>query len=148
MNSKTLIALSLICATTFAGEQSISRGPGIPAKSHRDWSEVKKLLARAAKSEPDYSPGKEMFLVGRVIDGQDGLQYVWWKNRRRILVLFHPLKADQENLLALKSKYCVDLDTEVVPKQEDINGSTYLVSKAWADDRIQECRIHGVPYVF
>ncbi|WP_285608073.1 hypothetical protein [Geothrix edaphica] len=147
MKLQPFISIALICVTASAGDKKISDGPGIPAKSHRDWSEVKKLLARAAKAEPDYSPGKEVFLVSRVIGGQDGLQFVWWKNRRRILVLYHPLNADDEDLLALKSKYCVNLDTGVVPTDDDINGSTYLVSQAWVDDRLQECKTHGVLHV-
>ena len=148
MNPKIIPTFLVAATIASAGSQSIFDGPGIPAKSHSSWKEVQKLLNRVARSEANYVKGKEVFFVGRVIGDREGIQYVWWKNRRRIILLLHPIDSDKENLLELKTKYCVDLDTEVVSKEEDINGSSYLVSQSWVNDRVKECHYHGVRLVF
>jgi len=45
-----------------------------------------------------------------------------------------------------RSRRIIDLTKDVVASDADVNGSTYLVTQAWADQVIADCAARGVPY--
>ncbi len=80
-------------------------------------------------------------------DGNEHL-YGFWKEDNSILLIGHFARyygddKDQTDYEWIHRKARVDLRTEVVPKKEDIRGSTYLVDKPWADRIVNACLTKG-----
>jgi hypothetical protein len=80
-------------------------------------------------------------------DGEESL-YGYWKEDNSILLLYHFSYIDDNEdndsyYYWLYSKASIDLETEVVPTEEDINGSTYLVDKPWVDRIVKACLTKG-----
>ena len=64
-----------------------------------------------------------------------------------MLLLWEGSDPDSASEALLHSRRQLSLDTDMVPTQGDIQGSTYLVSKTWVDERLDDCAKHGFRYV-
>lgn len=76
-------------------------------------------------------------------DGQYYL-YGYWKEDVSIFLVDHfgeDLPKSQYNWLHNKAR--IDLKKDVVKTEEEMRGSTYLTTKAWADDKIKGCLSNG-----
>ena len=45
------------------------------------------------------------------------------------------------------SRRFLDLKTDVVPTQDDIGGSSFLVTRQWAQEKIADCKQNGIKVV-
>jgi hypothetical protein len=119
-------------------------------------------------SQEEY--GKKMAALNQFIDGygkrginrifvakvknDDGTEdlFGYWKEDNSILILYHfnPCDDDDDKKLCYSWAYDkarVDLRTDVVPTEDDIKGSTYLVDKPWADRIVKACLTKGRKFV-
>jgi hypothetical protein len=73
-----------------------------------------------------------------------GSEYAWviWKEGRA-LILWEP-SADPEYPMSLStSRRFLHLDRDVVASDEEVNGSTYLVTREWVGQLTRDCESHG-----
>ncbi len=82
--------------------------------------------------------------VSKIIhDGDGKYAYACWEEDNSITILhlplMLPLKKNSGEYYWLRSKARVDLETGVVPKKEDIGGSSFLVDKDWVDEITRLC---------
>ena len=76
-------------------------------------------------------------------DGREYL-YAYWKEDRSILLLGHfNFLGKNTDFGWLYNKARVDLRTDVVPTEEDIHGSTFLVDRPWVNRIIKACTTKG-----
>ncbi|MFZ6746392.1 hypothetical protein ACO0LC_24435 [Undibacterium sp. JH2W] len=76
-------------------------------------------------------------------NGETGL-YAYWKEDQSILILqFFEYPSDKPGLSWLHHKARIDLKTDVVATEEQMNGSTYLVTSAWAQHIVDSCIKQG-----
>ena len=77
----------------------------------------------------------------------DGATRAWihWKEGR-MLLLWEGTDPDYRPNALIISRRQLSFDTDVVPTEDDINGSTYLVSKAWVAERLDDCARYGFRY--
>lgn len=71
-----------------------------------------------------------------------GAPHAWivWPGRRA-LVLWEPTADHTDNLML--SRRWLDLDRDVVATDDDVAGSTYLVTRAWVDQTVADCNQYG-----
>lgn len=104
---------------------------------------LREFVARYAKQNVN------TFFIGKAQDDDGKLYlYAFWKEDKSILILehFHYLGKNTDfGLLHRKAR--VDLKTDVVPTEEDIHGSTFLVDRAWANRIIKACVSKGTKIV-
>ncbi|MFZ6871862.1 hypothetical protein ACO0LF_07355 [Undibacterium sp. Di27W] len=66
--------------------------------------------------------------------------YAYWKEDQSILLLqFFEHPSDEPGLSWLHHKARIDLKTGVVATEEQMNGSNYLVTRAWAQHIVHSC---------
>lgn len=90
--------------------------------------------------------GANHFFVGPVnrLGTPDAFAWIYWREGRQ-LIKWEPFSRDRSRLSLCRS---IELDKDVVPTAEEIGGSSYLVSEAWARRVIGDCVKNGEPYVF
>lgn len=124
----------LLCAGNVAAQNSRST----PVRSHPNFSGIvatlKELVAREGKAR------RNTFFIAdvRQEDGQD-YSYAYWKQDKSIIILHLPLEEESASYEWLYRKARVDLETDVVPTQEDVGGSSFLVDRAWVNKILKEC---------
>lgn len=70
---------------------------------------------------------------------------VHWEERRR-LILWGGADPGHEVEALTHSRRVLDLDKDVVATEKDIGGSTYLVTRAWVEETLRDCRAFGFRY--
>jgi hypothetical protein len=68
--------------------------------------------------------------------------YVYWMTGNSIIIVDLPT-GKREDYWWYWHKARIDLSNGVVPKQEDIAGSTYLSDAAWVEEKLKACLISG-----
>lgn len=95
------------------------------------------LMARDGARAP------QTFCAVGLGDPADDVVWVHWVEKGRLILwdaASDPL--DRRDAL-LRSRRDLSLAEDVVERDEDVASSTYLVTRAWADDVIARCRAHG-----
>lgn len=70
--------------------------------------------------------------------------YGYWKEDQSILIVqFFAHPSEETGLLWLHHKARIDLKTDVVATEEEMSGSNYLVTRAWADNIVNTCLQQG-----
>ncbi|MHC9539654.1 MAG: hypothetical protein AB9903_09040 [Vulcanimicrobiota bacterium] len=116
---------------------SILIEPGYP--------QPQKTLERLV-SEKGTEKVNHFHIVGyRSADGDD-LAWVYWVEGRA-LILWEPTASPEYPVSLSTSRRYLRLDKDVVSSEEDVHGSTYLVTRAWADSVIKDCIKNGSHFV-
>ncbi len=68
--------------------------------------------------------------------------WVYWVEGRA-LILWEPTAYPEYSVSLSTSRRYLSLDKEVVPFEKDLHGSTYLVTRAWANSVIRDCMKRG-----
>lgn len=126
-----LVILSLIFGSfALAQETSVSE--------HGNFSGIvatlKELVKRNAKTRRN-----TFYISGVKKDGSREFAYAYWKQDKSIIILQLPLEKETADYYWLYSKARIDLLTGVVPTEEDIKGSSFLVDRPWVDKILQRC---------
>lgn len=141
-------AAVLMTAASIASGHSAYAGPTVDADATPFavsesplFFRPRQVLERLAASQ--HARAAELCVIG--YRGPEGAQHAWvlWPERRT-LILWEPTTGHFDNL-ALSRRW-LHLDRDVVSNDSDIAGSTYLVTKAWADRVAADCRNHGDRY--
>jgi hypothetical protein len=93
--------------------------------------------------------GRNTFYVSRVYYFGNGgnLAWVYWREGRAIILWEpDPSGANRKHEL-LWSRRFLSLDKDVVAREQDIGGSSYLESREWARHTIHDCTRHGSRFV-
>jgi hypothetical protein len=106
-----------------------------PSFSHMR-SVLAHLVARRGKTEMN----RFCVLGQRFVDG-DEHAWVYWAEGRAVILWEPTVHQDRADLL--RSRRFLRLDRDVVPDEESVRSSTYLVTKDWVRDLLHECRLHG-----
>lgn len=111
-----------------------------------DWGIYAFLKAYAAK----YSENAVDYFYVSAVKKEQKREYVYayWMTGNSILVIDLPSvrEVDFSRIVSMLTKR-LRLDTDVVPTQKEINGSTYLVTSEWAEERIKECLTSGQKFI-
>lgn len=80
-------------------------------------------------------------------NGADGkMAYVHWREGQR-LILWNSVSDPAYFEDSIKwARSNLDLTKDVVATEADINGSTYLVARAWVDEILRSCAARGAQY--
>jgi hypothetical protein len=81
----------------------------------------------------------------RFPDGSD-LAWVYWVEDRS-LILWEPTAYPEYPVKLSCSRRYLNLDRDIVEMEDDLKGSTYLETKAWANSVIEESKRRGSHYV-
>jgi hypothetical protein len=84
-------------------------------------------------------------VVGYQLPSGHGFAWVYWPEDHA-MILWEPTRPGSHWALARSRRY-LDLDKDVVATDDDVQGSTYLVTRAWVARTIAECRAHGDSFV-
>ena len=97
-----------------------------------------------SKSDIDY------FFVSSV-SRQNGSKfcYAYWMTGNSIIIIDLPVAKidDPIGYLWYIGKGRIDLSTHVVPTQEDVGSSTYLVDSVWVASILRDCLVSGIKVV-
>ncbi|BAV95808.1 hypothetical protein [Lysobacter enzymogenes] len=121
-------------------------------RAHPDWPCLASLLQQIVDDQG--AAGRHVLHIGRVVTTpEDGNSFVrvYWPRQRAILLV--SLNRDgcadpgyRHDSLALgwyRTKARIDLDEGVRATEAEVSGSSYLVTRAWADAVIAECTANG-----
>ena len=147
-----LAAASL--AATAASATDASGAPAAPASTASPGGDATPFVLDA---DPDYAHYRRAvveYLVARkahgpahvcVLGERDGgggrSASVWWREGARII------EWDGRDAPLATSTSNLDLKRDVVATQDDLHGSTYLVTRQWVADFKSRCTRHGVSFV-
>ncbi|UZW60507.1 hypothetical protein [Lysobacter enzymogenes] len=121
-------------------------------RAHPDWPCLASLLQQIVDDQG--ARGVNALHIGRVVreddDGNDFVR-VYWPRRRAILLVSlnrngcadPDYRYDSLGLGWYRTKARIDLDHHVRATEAEISGSSFLVTRAWADAVIAECTTHG-----
>jgi hypothetical protein len=100
-----------------------------------DFQDYKRVLTGYAH-EHNPKSGSDFCVVGYLT--ADGLKSAWviWQQKRKIILW------EGQNDLDL-SRRKLDLKSDVVPTENDLHGSSYLVTKAWVEQITDVCERSG-----
>ena len=133
-----VMAASILMLMVCAGSVIAQNPKSTPVRSHPNFSGIvgtlKELVAREGKAK------RNTFFIAAV-RGENGREYsyAYWKEDKSIIILHLPLEKESASYEWLYGKARVDLETDVVPTQKDIGGSSFLVDRAWVNKILKEC---------
>lgn len=78
----------------------------------------------------------------------DGSQLAWihWNEGQRLILWEGRGDPGYPDTSVARSRRALDLRSDVVPNEEDVHGSTYLVTRTWVDAVITDCSTSGTRY--
>jgi len=95
-------------------------------------------LAREAKHRTNH-----FCVVGYRLKDGEKQAWVHWKEGKQ-LILWEARSPESENVAALvQSRRRIRLEKDVVATEAEVAGSTYLVTRSWVTEILQDCRAHG-----
>lgn len=100
-------------------------------------------LVRSLKPEPQ---GAQHFCVVAYA-AEGGYAWVHWRERNRLIFWQGAVAGANPDDSIVGSARNLDLAKDVVSHQEDVAGSTYLVTRGWVKDRLADCRKRGKHYI-
>jgi hypothetical protein len=112
-----------------------------------DFGNARPALQEYLVRRAPLTSGRQHFcVVGYKTADGDKTASVHWREGRQIIKWLGSGEPAYAHESLVRSRSVVDLATGVVPAEVDIAGSTYLVTKAWADKVIADCGKHGKKY--
>jgi hypothetical protein len=143
MMTKIIGTLLLVTLAVCAAEAARSSPGHSPFASAAEYEE--KLAALAGFLRYHGKRKSNTFHVARLAQDpkqsdSDETLYAYWPEGRAILILSHFAPGTERDDYAwAAAKAVIDLRTDVVPTDDDVGGSTYLVSKPWVDHIVAGC---------
>lgn len=135
-----LLSLSAIAQGTQLPERIV------PTRSDPDFGDATGPL-RTLLLEQAPLAGPQHFCVIGYTHGRDKIAYVHWRERHKLITWWGGYDPRYRDEAIVRSNRQLDLDTDVVPTEKDIGGSTYLVTRAWVRRKLSDCAAHGTRYV-
>ena len=131
-----LIALSSVMPRAATATDQPTAAKTFDISSDTDFRNYETVIRRFIRR---HHPEKahDFCVVGYVAGDGSKLAWVLWRQGRQI-ILWEGGDAGLE-----MSRRKLDLRTDVVKSESEINGSTYLVTKAWVDDLSASCDRSG-----
>lgn len=135
---RRMMIASALSFMFFIGAVAAQNPQTTPVHSHPNFAGIvatlKELAAREGRTR------RNTFFIADVWreDGRD-YSYAYWKEDKSIIILQLPLEKESASYDWLYGKARVDLETDVVPTQEDIGGSSFLVDREWVNKILKEC---------
>jgi hypothetical protein len=97
------------------------------------------------------SPNEVDYFYVSPVSRQDAgeFAYAYWMTGNSIIILDLPVGKLQDPIgyLWYAGKARIDLAKDVVPTDNDVGGSTYLVDAAWVEGILRDCLVAGVRVV-
>jgi hypothetical protein len=90
------------------------------------------------KSQKWHRP-TSMCALGDSINDQQQVWFIWQDGKKIILW-------DEQDMPMAASRRIINIPRDVVPKQSDVKGSTYKVTKNWVKDLTVRCAKHGMTF--
>lgn len=153
-------ACALACALALAAPARADEAEGYTPpgatlsdpRAHPDWRCLSSLLQQIVDDQG--ARGAHVLHIGRVVTpGDDGNPFVrvYWPRQRAILLVSlerngcadPDYRYDSIGLGWYRTKARIDLDHDVRATQAEVNGSTFLTTRAWVDAVIAECTRNG-----
>jgi hypothetical protein len=118
----------------------------MPMERHPEFRCVVALLQTIVDDAGSRGP-QRLYIGPMEREGDTAFVRVYWPESRAILLIDWPnscsdddMRIDDAALGWYRTKARIDLDFDVVPTQDDIGGSTYLVDRPWVDRVIAACK--------
>jgi len=106
---------------------------------------VPALSTYLSRARPRPAGPQRFCVVGYAHADGDRTALVHWREGRR-LILWDGRDPDHPASLLTWGRRDLDLTRDVVATEAAIAGSTYLVTRAWADRVVADCARHGARY--
>lgn len=129
-----MIAIPLLLLAASAGAPSYDP----TAASRRDLATPARSLVAGTDTR-----GPQTFCAIGLGDPADDVVWVHWVERGRLILWENAVDPRDRRDSLVRSRRNLSLADDVVERDEDVASSTYLVTRAWADDVIARCRAHG-----
>ncbi len=78
--------------------------------------------------------------------GEDKRAWIHWTEGGKIILWRGASDPESAKTAISRSRVSKDLKKDVVPTEADIKGSTYLVTRAWVNHLLSDCRARGAKY--
>ena len=135
-----LITLSFVaCAQTTTTKQPLLSIQNAPGFNH-----FQNTLRDIINDRAPSLKGSHHFYIARYKPG-DNNTYMLWKEKRMLWILALGDERE-ESWLAVRypsSGELLDLDADVVPTQEEVGSSTYLVPQPWVNEKVFQAVVNG-----
>jgi len=110
----------------------------------KDFNCIVRTMKALVKFQGHGRKHNTIFISNIIRDGDRKFAYAYWKEDKSITILRLPLslpliKNSPEHWW-LMSKARIDLVHGVVPTEEDIHGSSFLVDKHWVRKILRKCK--------
>jgi hypothetical protein len=94
---------------------------------------------------------QHLCVIGYINDRDAGaaptkMAWVHWREKNQLIYWGAAAKGFASKETLLRSRRTLDLSADVVPTDDDIGGSTYLVSKPWVEALLKDCKARGKSY--
>lgn len=137
--ARALVLLAAIGAkptASYPQSSQVSASGTFDVASDADFRSYEQVVTRFAHQR---RPGGENDFCEVGLTASDGSKSVWviWDQGRQMLLW------EGQPALSM-SRRIIRLKSDVVPKEEDLHGSTYRVTKAWVEEITATCDRSGV----
>lgn len=105
---------------------------------------LKQTLNHIVQERSETPNQTQHFFISKYPTGENQT-YMFWQEARMLWIM-HLGGEDEESWLGVRypsSGQLIDLNTSVVNTQDEVGGSSYLVTKEWASHRMFDAIIHG-----
>jgi hypothetical protein len=132
-----LVAIIYSISTWADSTPKMAEEKTFDVKSDVTFSNYKSLIDGLARRRGTHWAINNFCVVGLLNDDQTKSVWILWSQGRKIY-----LWEGQDEVLE-KTRGTIDLGKDVVNTENDLHGSTYLVTKVWVDDLTETCNRIG-----
>ena len=113
----------------------------ILVNEHPDFKNRVEPAAKYLTSKEGIKGENNFYFESLVVDslGKYNCPWVFWPEKN-ILILFEPRIETTEPVELFLSRRKLDLIKDVVPTEADLQGSTYLITAQWKDEKLKKCK--------
>ncbi|TQV78712.1 hypothetical protein FKG94_11835 [Exilibacterium tricleocarpae] len=135
------------CATMGASQKNAESPASPPLTSILDSPGLKAFKRTLNQIVLERNPGtgqSQHFFVSKYSENES-LAYMFWQEKK-LLWIMSLGATDEESWLGVRypsSGQLIDLKNSVVASVDDVGGSSYLVTKEWAAERLFDTVVHG-----
>lgn len=135
------IGLVVLISFIFVGS---TRAQAVPVEMHKSFNDIVETMQTLAKFKGSSYKRNTIYISNVMDNGRGEFAYAYWKEDNSLTILnlplILPLKKDSLEHDWLTTKARIDLRNGVVPTEEDIGGSSYLVDRPWVNKIKKLCR--------